>query len=106
MFVRMLRQSSNRARLIRHPWQVLSLTHYDCSERITSPFCNGVIGNPGAFDDSSQAFCGGFSTSEYDDLRGSTVSCEIMDGLCTDAIQWGMPNEESTDHLTAIAAIL
>ena len=47
-----------------------------------------------------------FSATEYDDLRGSTVSCEIVDRLCTSAIQWRMPAESQTEHLTEIAAIL
>jgi hypothetical protein len=45
-------------------------------------------------------------TVEYDGLRGTTVSCEIVDILGTAAIQWRMPVENPTEHLTEIATIL
>jgi hypothetical protein len=45
-------------------------------------------------------------TFEYDGLRGSTVSCEIVDLLSALAIQWRMPIENPTEHLAEIAAIL
>ena len=45
-------------------------------------------------------------TSEYDVLRASTVSCEMVDTLWAVAIHWCMPVENPTDRLTEIATIL
>jgi hypothetical protein len=50
-----------------------------------------------------RAFLG---TSEYDDLRCATVSCEIIDIPRRAAVQWRMPAEIPNDHLTEIATIL
>jgi hypothetical protein len=58
------------------------------------------------FDDLSQAFPSAFSTPEHDGLRGSTVSCEIIDIPRRAAVQWRMPAEIPNDHLTEIATIL
>jgi hypothetical protein len=60
----------------------------------------------GVIYDSAQAFAPRHSTPEYDGLRGSTVSCEIVDILRRAAVQWRMPTEVPPDHVTEIATIL
>jgi len=45
-------------------------------------------------------------SSNYDGLRGSTVSCEIVDRLGTLTVQWRMPADPQNEHLIEIAEIL
>ena len=49
------------------------------SGRITSLFCNGYVPNFSLAEMAHRDFRGDACSSEYDDLRGSTVSCEIVD---------------------------
>jgi len=49
--------------------------------RITSLCCNGLVPIFYLADDLSQVFCRDACSFNYDGLRGSTVSCEIVDRL-------------------------